>query len=121
MNNHLNMLPKQAKFDRKCSKMRWRLGIRPRPCWGTYDVPPNPLIVRENPSHHKFLATPLRGAYDAPPDPLIVSLAPRPLRRLKADPPSFFGTNLTLMAYDSHPVMVDSSCASSDVILGLLI
>ena len=25
MNNHLNMLPKQAKFDLKCSKMRWRL------------------------------------------------------------------------------------------------
>src|SRR6218665_2996254 len=45
---------------------------------------------------------PAGGAYDAPPDPLIVSgfapkaLAPRPLRRLKADPPSFFGTNLTL-------------------------
>src|SRR6218665_1095507 len=43
------------------------------------------------------------GAYDAPPDPLIVSgfapkaLAPRPLRRLQADPPSFFGTNLTLV------------------------
>jgi len=37
------MLPKQAKFDLKCSKM----------CW------PKPLIVRENPSHHKFLATPL--------------------------------------------------------------
>ena len=61
MNNHLNMLPKQAKFDRKCSKMRWRLGLRPRPRWGTYDVPPNPLIVRENPSHYKFLATPLSG------------------------------------------------------------
>src|SRR6218665_3218859 len=40
MNNHLNMLRKQAKFDCKCSKMRWRLGIRPRPRWGTYDVPP---------------------------------------------------------------------------------
>jgi len=25
MNNHLNMLPKQAKFDLKCSKMLWRL------------------------------------------------------------------------------------------------
>src|SRR6218665_2770755 len=46
------------------------------------------------------------GAYDAPPDPLIVSgfapkaLAPRPLRRLKAEPPSFLGTNLTL--HGSH-------------------
>ena len=31
MNNHLNMLPKQAKFDLKCSKMRWRLYmLRPR-------------------------------------------------------------------------------------------
>ena len=42
MNNHLNMLSKQAKFDRKCSKMRWRLGLRPRPRWGTYDVPQIP-------------------------------------------------------------------------------
>jgi len=25
MNNHLNILPKQAKFDFKCSKMRWQL------------------------------------------------------------------------------------------------
>src|SRR6218665_2536896 len=46
---------------------------------------------------------PAGGASDAPPDPLIVSgfapkaLAPRPLRRLKADPPSFLGTNLTLL------------------------
>ena len=31
MNNHLNMLPKQAKFDLKCSKMRWRLGSAPDP------------------------------------------------------------------------------------------
>src|SRR6218665_722350 len=44
----------------------------------------------------------LKCAYDAPPDPLIVSgfapkaLAPRPLPRLKPDPPSFLGTNLTL-------------------------
>jgi len=32
MNNHLNMLPKQAKFDIKCSKMRW----------GAYDAPQTP-------------------------------------------------------------------------------
>ena len=47
-------------------------------------------------------------AYDAPPDPLIVSgfapkaLAPRPLRRLKADPPSFWGANLTLRQRDER-------------------
>jgi len=31
MNNHLNMLPKQAKFDLKCSKMRLGLRRSPRP------------------------------------------------------------------------------------------
>jgi len=39
MNNHLNMLPKQAKFDLKCSKMCWR----PDSAGGTYDAPPDPL------------------------------------------------------------------------------
>ena len=29
MNSHLNILPKQAKFDLKSSKMRWRLGSAP--------------------------------------------------------------------------------------------
>src|SRR6218665_2578101 len=24
--------------------MRWRLGLRPRPRWGAYDAPPNPLV-----------------------------------------------------------------------------
>ena len=32
------MLPKQAKFDLKCSKMHWR----PRPRWGAYDAPQTP-------------------------------------------------------------------------------
>src|SRR6218665_1425688 len=76
MKNHLNILPKLASFDLKCSKMRWRLGLRPRPRWGAYDAPPDPLIV----------------SGFAP-----KALAPRPLRRLKADPPSFLGTNLTLL------------------------
>ena len=40
------MLPKQAKFDLKCSKMRWRLGLCPRPRWGAYDAPPDPLVGR---------------------------------------------------------------------------
>jgi len=46
MNNHLNILPKQAKFDLKSSKMRWRLGKLT-----TLSIP---LIVRETP-HHEFL------------------------------------------------------------------
>src|SRR6218665_148016 len=55
--------------------MRWRLGLRPRPRWGSLRRSPDPLIVSGfAPKAH----------------------APRPLRRLKADPPSFFGTNLTL-------------------------
>src|SRR6218665_475958 len=36
MNNHLNMLPKQTKFDLKCSKVRW----------GAYDASPDPLVGR---------------------------------------------------------------------------
>ena len=43
MNNHLNILPKQASFDLKCSKMRWRMGLRPDPA---YDAPPNTLVGR---------------------------------------------------------------------------
>src|SRR6218665_1812818 len=35
MKNHLNILPKLASFDLKCSKMRWRLGLRPRRRWGS--------------------------------------------------------------------------------------
>jgi len=27
MNNHLNILPKQASFDLKCFKLHWRLGL----------------------------------------------------------------------------------------------
>jgi len=53
------MLPKQAKFVLKCSKMRWQLGLRPRPRCGSLRRSHNPLIVMENPSNHKFLATPL--------------------------------------------------------------
>ena len=35
MNNHLNMLLKEAKFDLKCSKMCARSH------WGAYDTPQN--------------------------------------------------------------------------------
>src|SRR6218665_888464 len=48
MKNHLNILPKLASFDLKCSKMRWRLGLRPRPRWGSLRRSPDPLIVRGN-------------------------------------------------------------------------
>ena len=58
MNHHLNMFPKQAKFDLKCSKMRWRLGL------GSLRRTPKPPNREGNPSHHKFLATPL--GFDAP-------------------------------------------------------
>src|SRR6218665_39516 len=42
MKNHLNILPKLASFDLKCSKMRWRLGLRPRPRWGSLRRSPRP-------------------------------------------------------------------------------
>ena len=44
MNKHINMLLKQAKFDLKCFKMRWRLVLRPSPRWGSLrrsSKPPN--------------------------------------------------------------------------------
>src|SRR6218665_3601650 len=40
MNNHLNMLPKHAKFDLKCSKMHWRGGGCPTPRRGGLAAPP---------------------------------------------------------------------------------
>src|SRR6218665_1061525 len=42
MKNHLNILPKLASFDLKCSKMRWRLRLRPRPRWGSLRRSPRP-------------------------------------------------------------------------------
>src|SRR6218665_2164783 len=42
MKNHLNMLSKLASFDLKCSKMHWRLGLRPRPRWGSLRRSPRP-------------------------------------------------------------------------------
>src|SRR6218665_3375627 len=46
MNSHLNVLPKQASFDLKCSKMLWRLGVRPSPRWGSLRRSPCPLVGR---------------------------------------------------------------------------
>ena len=60
---------------------------------------------------------PAWGAYDATPDPLIVSglapkaLEPRPLRRLKANPPSFLGANLTL--HNSHSQIILKNASKS--------
>ena len=42
------MLPKQAKFDLKCSKKRLRQRLRPKPRWVDYGAP-KPLIVRDKP------------------------------------------------------------------------
>ena len=42
MKNHLNILPKLASFDLKCYKMRWWLGLRPRPRWGSLRRSPRP-------------------------------------------------------------------------------
>ena len=60
MNTQLNILLKQAKFDLKCPRMRWQLGICPRPRYLDYSAP-KPLNCEGqlSPSHHKFQATPL--------------------------------------------------------------
>src|SRR6218665_1179626 len=42
MKNHLNILPKLASFNLKSSKMRWRLGLRPSPRWGSLRRSPSP-------------------------------------------------------------------------------
>ena len=55
MNNHLNMLPKQASVG------GWGSASNPA---GELTTRPNPLIMRENRSHHKFLAMPLRQMVD---------------------------------------------------------
>jgi len=47
MNNHRNILLKQASFDLKCSKMLWQLGLCPRQLT-TLSRSPNrrsPLII----------------------------------------------------------------------------
>jgi len=43
MNSHLNILSKQASFDLKCCKMRWRLGLcHKKKRWPAYDAPQTP-------------------------------------------------------------------------------
>src|SRR6218665_2267634 len=42
MKNHLNILPKLASFDLKCSKMRGRRGPPPSPRCGSLRRPPSP-------------------------------------------------------------------------------
>ena len=74
MNNRFNMLPERTSFDLKCSKVRWRLGLRPRPRWGSLRRSPRPPN-REGPR-----AFGARQTY-----------SPQ-----YSDPPTFFGTNHTL-------------------------
>ena len=47
MNDHLNMLPKQTKFDLKCSRMRWQLGIPQTPLGSLRRSPKPPNIYRD--------------------------------------------------------------------------
>ena len=49
------MLPKQPNLISNALKC---VGV-----WRAYDALPNPLIGRENPSHYKFLATPLMNKF----------------------------------------------------------
>ena len=57
MNNHLYIVPKQAKLDLESSKMRWRFGFRHRPLRSLRrsSRPPN----REGTPNYECLATPL--------------------------------------------------------------
>src|SRR6218665_370810 len=40
------LYPKCTPFGMKCSKSRRFLGHRPRPRWGAYDAPADPLVAR---------------------------------------------------------------------------
>jgi len=57
------MLQKQANLISNALKCVGGWGSTPNRAGGAYDAPPNPLIVRGNPSHHKFLATPLMRTF----------------------------------------------------------
>ena len=39
-----------ADFKAKMHQNRFRLGLRPRPCWGAYSAPPDPLDGFEGPT-----------------------------------------------------------------------
>ena len=65
-NLSLQIARKCIKFALKCTKMRWRLGLRPRPRWGELKtLPQTPL-----PEAGALPQTPMGGANGAPPDPL---------------------------------------------------
>src|SRR6218665_4168219 len=66
MKNHLNILPKLASFDLKCSKMRWRLGT-PLGELTTLPRPPNRKRQRAFGARHSlfrvhfYISIPLSG------------------------------------------------------------
>src|SRR6218665_1583087 len=90
MKNHLNILPKLALFDLKCFKMGWRLGLRPRPRWGSLrrsPRPPNRKRQRAVGARHSlfrvhfYISIPLPG-------PSLTEFLDPPLRLLPAQLPS---------------------------------
>jgi len=43
-------------------KMRWRLGLDTRPCWGAYRAPPNPQLVSAT-TFGKTMTRPRQGVH----------------------------------------------------------
>ena len=37
-------------FKAKMHQIRFRLGLRPRPCWGAYSAPPDPIAGFDGPT-----------------------------------------------------------------------
>ena len=75
------MLQKQASIDLKISKIRWRMGLRPRPHWGAYDAlrPPNRKGHRAFAARHSLFFVYFKISISLPGPLLTVFLDP-PLR-----------------------------------------
>src|SRR6218665_930099 len=73
--------------------MRWRLGLRPRPRWGTYDAPQNPLVgMGFAPSalaNRYFLANHILLAQIYPPNSIFLE-SPMVLSNALTPPPRHF-------------------------------
>src|SRR6218665_1977582 len=117
MNNHLNILPKQASFNLKCFKMRGRLGLRPKPRWWSLGRSPRP------PSRDGLRAFGARNSLFLNPNILLVPINPPPnptflepllLLDLNCmDPLTYFSLIRQLLSRQEHPAFSNCSFALS--------
>jgi len=48
--NHKNCCHQRPDFKAKMHQIRFQLGLCPRPCWGVYSAPPDPLAGFKGPT-----------------------------------------------------------------------